>query len=109
MKPVIRIDSVIECVETSSGTYLRDSNGDWIYHWKYLKDYDIQIEKEFEAAYQKFINPPFKVIIAKYIKDEIAVRFQIGDDIFYLRASDRSLAKQSEQLEQALNSLMEGK
>jgi hypothetical protein len=87
-------------------TYQRRSDKLWYYNYHLLDADEI---KSLEAAYQKFMNPPFKVIIAKYIKDEIAVRFQIGDDIFYLRASDRSLAKQSEQLEQALNSLMEGK
>jgi hypothetical protein len=88
--------------------YYRENNGNW-YRFNMKSIIDAECIKELEAAYQKFMNPPFKVIIAKYIKDEIAVRFQIGDDIFYLRASDRSLAKQSEQLEQALNSLMEGK
>jgi hypothetical protein len=55
-----------------------------------------------EAAYQKFINPPFKIF-----KGIDYIRLTIGDSYFDIPVFDPESA--ARELEQALNSLMENK
>jgi len=108
---VISVENIIECVESSSGTYLRNINGDWIHSWDYLKDYDIRQEKELEAAYQWYKNPPFKIFTSKANDDSYKMSLNIKGKEFPLKGVfDKTMVVQyKKELEQALINLMENK
>jgi hypothetical protein len=97
---VTKIEGIIEKINSSSGTYLRENGGDWIYQWDYLKNIDKEEEEKLETAYQKFKKPPFKVEIYNSY-----MHVTIGTEHFSMEGSNKC----KERLEQALNSLMEGK
>jgi hypothetical protein len=86
-------------------TYQRRSDKLWYYNYHLLDADEI---KSLEAAYQKFMNPPFKI----YIKLG-HVAFTIKDETYEFNLQsykdDADNYAVMETLEQALNSLMEGK